>query len=339
MALLDINPRAAYSIGLDFDKDHLTGVLVDLNGTIHQRISMELDFPSPDEAMELMVSLVEELIGRQDLDRDFIWGVGLGLPGPLGVFEEKVVTNVVNPNAFPGWTNVPVAKTLEKRLDMPIFMENNASAAAAGERWYGEGRHIRNFFYLFFGSGLGSGLIINGRLFEGHTGNAGEIGLIPTESGSDTATGTDKPHLGVFFNIPRLFRQLNEEGLSISRLSELHDAFVNNNAILLAWIEAGIQQLAPFLLAIEYTLDPEAVFLGGRYPQPIINHMRDRLETVLSELRVDRNMRSPKLYCAAAGEDAAALGVATLPIYHYFAPSLQKLMKKTSSQQDMNTVL
>ncbi|WP_243663377.1 ROK family protein [Rhodothermus marinus] len=100
----------------------------------------------------------------------------MGIPGPLDVSEDGHVTNVANPKAFPGWHRVPVVEILERRLELPVFLENNATAAAIGERWYGAGQHIATFFYVFFSEGLGGGIIFNGQPYDGHTGNAGELG-------------------------------------------------------------------------------------------------------------------------------------------------------------------
>ena len=179
---LALNPSGAYAIGLDLDRDHLTGVLVDLSGTVRQRMHVELDFPTPTEALELLVETAETLIAREGLKRESVWGVGIGIPGPMQQDEEGK-DYVVNPKAFPGWHRVPLASWARERLGMPVYLENNATAAAIGEKWYGAGQQIRTFFYIYFGSGLGGGLVLGGQPYEGFTGNAGEL----------AATGTDGP--------------------------------------------------------------------------------------------------------------------------------------------------
>ena len=330
-ALFNLNAQGAFSIGLDFDREHFTVVLVDFLGNVCQRVSYSVLSPMPEEAIALMVDSVNELIRRQGANKEHIWGIGVGLPGPLGISEGSVVTNVANPSAFPGWDNVPIADILSRRLGLPVFIENNASAAAAGERWYGRGRHIKNFFHLFFGVGLGGGLVLNGRPYDGHNGNAGEIGAIPTTSGYHTATGLVNPHMGAFFSLPVLSELLKPEGIDISHPEELGDLFEQKHKVLLDWLEEGIAQLAPFILAVECLIDPEAIFLGGRYPEPVIRYIKDRLEEAVPVLRFEKRMAHPHLYCATAGEDATALGVATLPMYSSFAPIPEVLMKHPSN--------
>lgn len=328
---LMLNPNGAFSIGLDFDKDHLTSVLVDFTGNVRQRIAHDLHFPSPEEAIDLMDTTADALIAQEGLRREQVWGVGVGFPGPLGVSEGSYVTNVVNPQAFPGWNNIPVVDLLGERLQLPIHLENNATAAAVGERWYGRGRHIHTFFYMFFGAGLGGGLIINGHPYEGNTGNAGELGYFPVTDAEDLTSDdliTSRPHLGVYFNLPRLFRRLTEHGIPIAHASELEALFAQENDLLLAWIDTGATHLAPLILAIEYLIDPEAIFFGGRLPDVILNALMKRLEVLLPALRIDGKTAAPQLYVATAGSDAAALGVATLPFYASFSPAPRLLMKQ-----------
>lgn len=268
--LLKLHPEGAYSIGLDLDKDHLTGVLVDLAGNVRQRIAHDLNFPSPEEGVDLMDTVARAFMQREGVTREQIWGVGVGFPGLMSNPSGNSAVNVVNPHAFPGWTNVPVVDILKERLSLPIYLENNATAAAVGERWYGDGRHINTFFYIFFGSGLGGGLVINGQPFEGYTGNAGELGYFPTPAEPDDSALFQRPHLGVHFNLPKLYRLLQAHGMAVSKPGELEGLFNENNELLLNWLETGTTHLAPLVLAIEYLIDPRAIFFGGRDRKSVV---------------------------------------------------------------------
>lgn len=330
--LLRLAPDGAFSIGLDLDKDHLTAVLVDFSGEVRQKISKELDFPLPDEAVDLMEATSSRLIELEGIDKDRLWGVGVGLPGPLASNDENQVTNLVNPKEFPGWSNVPVVEILEERLKVHVYLENNATAAAVGERWYGEGRNIPTFFYVFFGAGLGGGLIINGQPFEGVSGNAGELGYFPTRSALDGEENVRSGHIGLHFNLPRLYNRLSDNGTPASRPSDLKTLFDRDDPLLVEWIDQGVDYLVPLLLAIEYLIDPAAVFFGGRLPDSIIRSIVDGLDSRLQELRIEGKPPHPDLLCATAGSDAAALGVATLPLYASFAPSPRLLMKHSSGE-------
>jgi len=329
---LAINPDGAFSIGLDLDRDHLTGVLVDLAGNVRQRVHVDLDFPTPAEALELMVQTVGTLIERQELPRESVWGLGIGVPGPMHHAEDGD-GYVVNPKAFPGWHDIPLAGWLKERLGLPIFLENNATAAAVGERWYGAGQQIPTFFYVYFGSGLGGGMIMNGRPYEGFTGNAGEIGYLPTvlagdsANDADAATG-DSSHVGLHFNLPRLYEMLRSDGTVAHTPEDLDGLLAAGHPRLLAWLDDAANHLTGLILAVEYLLDPDAIFFGGRLPDRVVTALMDRVERQLPRRRIVGKADVPRHLLATAGVDAAALGVATLPIYEFFAPAPQVLLKQ-----------
>lgn len=324
---LAINPDGAFSIGLDLDRDHLTGVLVDLAGTVRQRVHVDVEVPTPAEALELMVDTVGTLVERQALPREKVWGVGIGIPGPMRQVKGGA-GYLVNPKAFPGWHDIPLAQWMSERLALPIHVENNATAAAVGERWYGDGQQIGTFFYVYFGSGLGGGIVMNGRPYEGFTGNAGEIVHLAAAFSRRQERAADDSHVGLLFNLPLLYERLRARGADVhtpERLAALHD---EGHPELLAWLDAATDRLCGLALAVEYLLDPEAVFFGGRLPERIIAALMDRVAREIPARRVVGTADGPRHLLARAGADAAALGVATLPIYQHFAPGPQLLMKE-----------
>lgn len=333
--MLALNPDGAFSIGFDLETDQLTGVLVDLVGNVRRRLQIDIDTPSPQEAVALIGNAVSQFLDDEPVIRDRTWGVGVGLPGPLDLSEENGAPGMVSPTAFPDWNSVPLARMLAQQISLPVFIENNATAAAVGERWYGAGQHIGTFFYVFLGNGLGGGVIINGQPYEGHTGNAGELGYIPTPTELRTAQHHDASHLGIYLDLPRLRRLLSEQGTPINRIEELDSLLSRDDPCLAAWLDTAARQLAPLVLAIEFILDPEAIFFGGRLPASIIRRLMALLETHLPSLRIDVRSTAPTLRYATAGADAAVLGVATLPFFSSFAPTPTVLLKGTAADVDV----
>ena len=332
---LSLNPDGAYAIGLDLDRDHLTGVLVDLAGNVRHRVHLEIDSPSPTEALALMVDTTRTLIDRQHLRSDQVAGLGVGIPGPMHQAEHGK-GYVVNPKAFPGWHNIPLASWLHEQLGMPVYLENNAMAATVGERWYGAGRQIDTFFYIYFGSGLGGGLVMQGQPYEGFTGNAGEIGYLPTILARDATTrgqrdAGDASHVGLHFNMPRLYETLRESGASARTLDDLDGLLEADHPAMLQWMDSASDHLTGLVLAIEYLLDPEAICFGGRLSDRIVGGLMDRVSRQLPTRRIGGKVTAPRHFLATAGQDAAALGVATLPIYEIFAPAPEVLLKQRRS--------
>lgn len=320
--VLAINPDGAYAVGLDFNRDHLTGVLVDLAGTVRERAHLELELPTPGQALDLMTEMVESLIGRRAAYRAHVCGVGIGIPGPMHRAEDGS-GYVVNPKSFPGWHEIPIATLLRERLALPVLLENNATAAAVGELWYGAGRQIRTFFYFFLGSGLGGALVVNGRPYGGATGNAGEVGYLP----STLAGGDDSAHVGLHFNLPRLYDALAAAGAPARTVDDLDRLFAERHPVVTAWVDTAADYLAGLVLAVEYLVDPEAIIFGGRLPNRVVSALMARVARQLPARRIAEQVTGPRHLLAAAGGDAAALGVATLPIYNVFAPAPQVLHK------------
>ncbi len=332
--LLRINENAAYSIGIDFDKDHLTVILVNFNGKICQKRTQDVHFPSPQEAIDLMVKMVNDIIEKAGLDYDIIWGIGVGLPGPLAISEGSASKNIVNPEALPGWENVPMVRELESRLHLPVILENNASAAAIGEHWYGDGKMMKSFFYVYFGAGLGGGIVINGQLYSGYTGNAGELGYYPTPVFLENDKKYEHDHLGGYFNVPLLQEKLRGMGYEASSIADLADLHMNRNEVVIKWLDDATRNLIPLILAMEYMFDPEAIFFGGRLPETMLRSMLDSMQKIMPGQRIARKTERPKYKIASAGIDAAALGVASLPLYTSFAPQPKLLMKQSRHIMD-----
>ncbi len=332
--MLKLNENAAFSIGIDFDKDHMTAIMLNLGGKICQRKNLDLDFPTPEQGIDLMCSAANTLIEDEGVEKSRIWGIGVALPGPMATSSDSDFANLANPEALPGWDNVPVVKQIEERLQLPVFIENNASAAAMGEHWYGQAQHIQSFFYVYFCSGLGGGLVINGQLYSGHTGNAGELGFFPTPIFPDNSNMGEHDHLGGYFNIPLLIKKMEAAGYPVGSLSELESWFNNDNPLLIEWLDSGSQYLTPLILAIEYLIDPEVIYFGGRLPKPMLRALLDNLRKSVSSYRIDRKVSHPDFQIASAGIDAAALGVATQPLYTSFAPLPRLLMKQHRKAAD-----
>ncbi len=330
---LDINPKGAYSIGLDFNRDHLTGILVDLAGNLIEKKYFKVDDPTPETSLDLMASTVHQLYSGEYKDC-VLSGIGVGFPGPIQVNRDNTVSNVVNPKAFTHWKNVPVVKLLSQHIDAPIFMENNASAAALGERWYGVGRNISSFLYSFFGVGLGGGIILNGQLYEGANDNAGELGYFPLEQGKSPLHNADSndAHIGEHFDLTRLYHWLGKSGIKASSPADLKGLYLAKNDQFMDWVEIAKDILAPAFQAAENLLDPEVIILGGRLPEEILTNFQQGLTERLDAMRIEEKTSGPRFITATAGEDAAALGAATLPMFDLYAAQPNVLIKKNGKK-------
>src|SRR5207247_7274153 len=117
---IGINPEGAFTLGLDLDRDHLTGVLVDLAGSVRQRQHVDLDFPTPMQALDLMVQTAESLMAAEGLTPEEVSGVGVGVPVPMHCAADGR-GYVVKPKQLPAWHDVARAAWLHGRVDIPLL--------------------------------------------------------------------------------------------------------------------------------------------------------------------------------------------------------------------------
>ena len=176
---LSFNATAGYVLGCSLGRNHLTMILADLTASILQRA--DIPFATIKEGSGTGLShLVRELklfVARQQIEWSKIVGIGLGVVGPLDPSLQKATT----PTTFSGWEGVNIKQALTEALGIPVHLDNNGNMGALCESRYGAGRGVRDMIYVKVGSGIGGGLILNGQLYRGGNGNAGEIGHVPVE--------------------------------------------------------------------------------------------------------------------------------------------------------------
>ncbi len=241
-------------------------------------------------------------------------GVGIGVPG---VIDHAGGTVIASAN-FPGWRDVPVAGELARLTGLPVVVENDANAAAVGERRYGAGRPFDSFVLLTLGTGIGSGIVLDGRLWRGVSGMAGEAGHV-TIDGSDGAVPCGCGNRGCaerYASATAVARMAHEAGLprhldaagvaALAARDDEPEAEVAREVFRRAGRALGL--LASGLINI---LNPGAILVGGG-----MSEAWDLLEPPLrSEIlaRAHRPMgETTVLARAALGDDAGILGAAGL---------------------------
>jgi len=321
---IGLNPQGGFAIGLQLDRDHMTGVLLDLAGTVHQRFHREWLFPSPDEGLPCLVETVHLLIAAQRLQPEDIWGIGLALPGPLDI---RLGSAIAPPN-FPGWDGFPIRDLLSERVHLPVFLENDATAAAVGERWFGKGRDLNDYFYVFFGVGLGGGMILDGKPYRGAFDTAAMFGHIPVEPRGVRCACGGIGCLENYASLASLYTWLKERGRGVQTAAELTVMYQQADPLLIDWLNQAVDRLIPGLIMIENILNPEAILFGGRLPVVLIDALVDLLEQRLPDVQMRSLSRHPTLLRAEAVDDSAVLGAATLPLFAAFSPE-QEILSKT----------
>ncbi len=170
--LLEINPEGSFAIGLIPHRDSLTAVILNLNSdlvySLKWNITLRDNYP---QAHDLIARCVEELICKSGISREKIIGVGVGMGGLIDAERGYCIdSRIMN------WQNVEISRSLEDRLDIPVFLDNDVNCLATYEKLFGQGQSYQHFLVVAIGRNVGLGIVINGEPYRGAFGGAGEFG-------------------------------------------------------------------------------------------------------------------------------------------------------------------
>jgi len=167
---------AYYSIGVDLGGTNLRAAAINEEGVILEQISGRTELSAGrDAVIQDMVDAIQSL--KQRVGGGHLAGVGVGVPGFIRMAEGVIVGS----NNLPEFEGYPVRDDIEKRLGARVFLENDANAAALGEKWMGAGKDVNDLVLLTLGTGIGGGVISGGRVLHGYVGMAGEVGHITVD--------------------------------------------------------------------------------------------------------------------------------------------------------------
>jgi predicted NBD/HSP70 family sugar kinase/biotin operon repressor len=171
--LLSFSRAAGAAIGIDFGKRHLRVAAANLSHAILAEAERPARAEDPAEAgLAAAVALVEEVMSQAGIEAGDVVGVGMGLPGPI----DRRTGRVGSSSILPGWIGVRAAEELGARLELPVSVDNDANLGALAELHWGAAAARRDVAYLKVSTGIGGGIVIDGRLYHGAGGMAGEIG-------------------------------------------------------------------------------------------------------------------------------------------------------------------
>ena len=166
-----------YIIGIDLGGTKISGAVSDRNGNVLYKKSIEtLAQEGSENVKNRIIHLVGHILTQIKSDKDEVFGIGIASPGPLDVNEGMIIETPSLP-----FKKYKLTKAVEDGTGIRAFIDNDANAAALGELWFGAGKGVKNLIYMTVSTGIGGGIVINGDLYRGKTGNAGELGHVTVE--------------------------------------------------------------------------------------------------------------------------------------------------------------
>lgn len=301
-----------YLIAVDLGGTQMRAGLADESGGLHVELRAPTEaHTGPDAIIERMVAMIAQVRAQAPADAEVL-GVGIGAPGPLDPFRGLVLS----PPNLPGWHSVPLRALIEQRVGLPTELGNDANAAALGEWFFGGGRGTQNLVYVTISTGIGGGVIADGKLLLGRYGSATEVGMQIIETSTrafweDLASG------------PGLARAAAAAMIAEPR-SMLHNLATPETVTgaVVAQVAAAGDRLAQRLLDREgeligiglvnllHLFSPERILLGGGV---VVNNpfLIQRAAQVVQERAMPLYHDVP-LQLAALGEQVGLLGAAAL---------------------------
>ncbi len=332
-------------VGVDLGGTQLRAAVLQ-GATLISRVGLLTgENPTPERVIPHMFQAVRQAITQAQVMPDQIAGIGIGAPGPL-----NARTGVVfDPPNLPGWNNVPLRDLFSKEFSLPIFLENDANAGALGEYMFGAGQNCTELVYLTISTGIGGGIISEGRILDGATGIAGELGHITIDWRGERCNCGNIGCLEYIASGTAIARQANE-AIAMGKGDELltfafahpeHDKAANtpidnemnsitplhvNTRIVAEAARAGIplarkiinraaEALGVGLVDIIHIFNPEIIILGGGVTQ-----VGDLLLEPALHIVATRTMRVPRetvrIVTAKLGNDVGLIGAGALIYYN-----------------------
>jgi predicted NBD/HSP70 family sugar kinase len=314
---LVVNPDSCFSIGLNVDRDHITLVLLDFAGLIRARAEREIPFAKPAMVRSFFRSSVHRLLKQAGVARSRVIGVGVAFPDDISRAHLPD-----QPGDYAAWADIKIEELLQDYLSVPVFVENDAAAAAIGEMQFGLGQRHRSFFYLLITAALGGGLVIDGSYFRGADGRSGEIGWL-----LDRAASGEIMQLQNIVSLSALYSRLADGGFRVDSPRQL--ARLNGAAqeIIDRWLHESTEALVNSLLGINCLINPEVILIGGRLPASLVDRLAASINNRMADFASQLPAVAPVARAATAA-DAPAVGAAILPFSHSLLPTRFALLKR-----------
>ena len=272
------------------------------DGTCLQSLTVATPQPATPEAV---VAVMVDAIAQIDPNNQTI-AIGVGTPGPADATGRIALVDI----NLAGWHNVPLADWLEAKTGKPTILANDANCAGLGEAWLGAGRCFQNVILLTLGTGVGGAIILDGKLFVGHQGAAGELGLITLNPDGPMCNSGNQGSLEQYASVTAIRRRTLKEPAELGTLAQGGDT-----EALIFWQEYG-RNLGIGLASLIYVLTPEAVVIGGGVSASFeffVPAIKAEVEKrVLPTSRVGLQILPAEL-----GNSAGMVGAAKLALQHY----------------------
>jgi glucokinase len=308
-----------YVIGLDLGGTKINGAVASLNGDIVSQCTLPTKAEEGEEpVLGRIIEVIEKVIGQSNIDRDKIVAIGIGSPGPLDAKEGKIITTPNLP-----FKNFNIVKPLVDKFNLPVYLDNDANAAAIGEYVFGAGKGTNNMVFITVSTGIGGGAILNGKIYRGNTSNALEIGHMTLEKDGPRCNCGNygcAEALASGTAIGKAAREEVEKGAKTSLANyekvtsyEVFKESEKGDVVAQGILDKALNYLGICVANIIVSFDPEMVVIGGGVSKGG-EIVFEKVNEVVKDRCFKAMQESTKIVPAALGTDAGVIGAVALAI-------------------------
>lgn len=319
-----LNPEGALAFGLKIGRRSADLYLIDFTGNVLKLLHRTYAFPKPDAIRDFARRGVEDLLRNVPARlASRIAGLGIAAPYEMWTWHEEIGAPRKEIDA---WRTIDIRAEIAAICPWPVYFANDITAACAAELMFGHGGDHIDYLYVFIGSFIGGGLVLDGHLFPGRSQNAGALGSMPATV--PRLAATDKtPQLMNVASIYVLERKLNSQGVDSDILWQSPDDWGEDlGPALDEWIVEVAESLAYSIVAAIAVIDVQTVIIDGAFPRAVRTRIIEKTKEAI--VRVNRQgLTEFGLIEGSIGNAARAMGGASLPLLANFTQDREVLFK------------
>lgn len=262
--MLQFNEQAGCVIAIDLGVNYILGILTDLQGNILEQKKHPYIPTSTEQTINNLKQYIEDLLSKAPSTPYGVVGIGIGAPGIV----DKNSSVVLAPNL--GWKNSSLKNELESYFSIPVLIENEANAGAYGEKMFGLGKNIDDLVYISTGMGIGTGIIIDGKLYRGISGFSGEFGHMTVNMNGETCRcgniGCWELYASEHYLISKVVEShlMNNHNVNDVTVEKIIDLAENGNEEIVKLFKNTAINLGMGIVNIVHALNPKKIIIGNR---------------------------------------------------------------------------
>ncbi len=324
---LEIRKNAAYLVGVDLGSFYLRIVITDINGNILCKIQTRTEMHQGRERVVTKTfGFIRQAIQESGLAPTAIKGIGIAHSGVIDS-DAGMVLSYPRPGQMAEWKNVPLRDIFQNEFNVPCLLEDSVRAATTAERCFGLGRDLSNFLYIDVGMGIGAGIFLDGKLYRGAGGRAGEFGHITVdENGPLCSCGNNgcletvascaaiiqgvRTALGQ--GIDSKIRDLADGDMDRISIELIAQAAAENDSLAFRVLQKAASYIAIGLADLVNLLNPKVMIFGGALFRAVPQLLSDPLRRIIKQRSLEKSANEVELKVSSLGGEACALGVSRL---------------------------